>query len=154
MDTTAVAAAMLEPVPANRLFGIRVRVATPDGAEVELDVRPEFTNVIGWLHASGLVAIADAAGLAAVLGAAPTPDALEDVGALGAAAEMRFVAPARGRLVGRCALTPEAAGTLRELYGRESDRGRLTTEVTIEDESGATVCLGRFDWRMRRGAAA
>ncbi|WP_026912164.1 DUF4442 domain-containing protein [Patulibacter minatonensis] len=150
MDTTAVAAAMLEPVPANRLFGIRVRSATPDGAEVELDVRTEATNVIGSLHASGLVAIADAAGLAAVLGAAPSPAALEGVSALGAAAELRFAAPARGRLVGRCALDDDAARTLRGLYDRDTDRATLATTVAIEDEAGDLVCTGTFDWRLRR----
>jgi uncharacterized protein (TIGR00369 family) len=150
MDPTAVAAQLLEPVPANRLFGIEVRSATPDGAEVVLEVRAEATNVIGSLHAGGLAALVDATGLAAILGQAPDGAVLDDLGILGAAASLRFLAPARGRLTGRCTLDEQAHRAVCDVLVRGADRATVDTEVRIDDEAGTCVCTGRFEWRLRR----
>jgi hypothetical protein len=46
MDMTRTAAEMLEPIPANRLFGVRVRRAGPDGAEVSAANPGQLTGVV------------------------------------------------------------------------------------------------------------
>lgn len=150
MDTTQFAAGLLEPVPANRLFGITVREATPAGGMVRLEVRPEHVNVIGSMHASGLVALLDAAGLAALLGVAAAPDALDGVDVLGSAAGVRFLAPARGVLVCRCVLPPATADAMGALLTGREDRAALRTDATIVDEDDREVCAGHFEWRLRR----
>lgn len=66
-------------------------------AQVGLLTPPAMTNVIGTMHSSGLTALADAAGLAAIIAACETTDG--GVLPLGAAAALEFRAPARRRLV-------------------------------------------------------
>jgi hypothetical protein len=55
--------------------------------------------VIGSLHSSGLVALVDAAGLAAIIAAAAEEHELQDVTPLGWVAHLEFLSPACGRLV-------------------------------------------------------
>lgn len=104
MDATALARSLLEPVPAHRTAGIQVLRAVDCAAEVALDTPYGLTNVIGSLHSSGLIALLDAAGLAAVVAAVEAPGEFDGVVPLGAAATVEFLAPARGRLVASCAL--------------------------------------------------
>jgi len=82
-------------VPANRTFRIQVLRAVDSGAEVALAVEPDFHNVIGSLNSSGLVALVDATGLAAIIAAAANETELEGVVPLGSAARLEFLAPAR-----------------------------------------------------------
>lgn len=94
MDATRLARLLLDPVPAHRTFGIEVLVEVDGYAEVGLDVMPPMTNVIGSLHSSGLIALIDAAGLAAIIGACETEADFVGVVPLGAAASFEFKAPA------------------------------------------------------------
>ncbi|MFD3452298.1 hypothetical protein ACFWVC_08955 [Streptomyces sp. NPDC058691] len=96
MDATALARALLEPVPANRTAGIEVLRAEDGAAQVALETPYALRNVIGSLHASGLVALLDAAGLAALVAACEEPSQFEGVVPLGAAATMEFLAAADG----------------------------------------------------------
>ncbi|WP_238007909.1 DUF4442 domain-containing protein [Dactylosporangium sp. AC04546] len=150
MDTTALARSLLEPIPANRTAGVEVLRAADGAAEVAATVPAALTNVIGSLHASGLAALADAAGLAAVIAACTGPSDFTGVVPLGASATLRFLAPARGRLTATCVLDAAARAALAELFASRTDRARLTTTAVITDESGTTVCEGTFDWRVRR----
>ena len=118
MEATAIARALLEPVPANALLGIWVEAARNGAATVRLDVRPELTNVVDALHASGLVALVDAAGLAAVLSVAERPDQLTDVVPLGSDADLSFYSPARGELTALCELDDSARELAREILHR------------------------------------
>jgi acyl-coenzyme A thioesterase PaaI-like protein len=150
MDMTRTAAEMLEPIPANALFGIRVRRAGPDGAEVSLAVAEQASNVIGSLHSSGLVALLDAAGLAAVIGTAADPRQLSGVVPLGSRAEARFRAPARGMLTAHCALAYETQQELVPFWELAADRAQLSTPVVVHDGQGTLVCDGAFTWTLRR----
>ena len=76
MDVTALTCSLLEPVPAHRTVGITVVRAVDGAAEVALVTPPGLTNVIGSLHSSGLIALTDTAGLAAIIAACGTADAL------------------------------------------------------------------------------
>lgn len=150
MDMTRTAAEMLEPIPANALFGIRVQRAGPDGAEVRLTVAEQTSNVIGSLHSSGLVALLDAAGLAAVIGTAADPAQLTAVVPLGSQVDARFRSPARGVLTAHCALADEAQQALMAFWQQAADRALLSTEVAVHDGQGVLVCDGTFTWSLRR----
>jgi len=150
MDATAVARRLLEPIPANQLFGLRILRAADASAEVCMQVTPELTNVIGSLHSSGLIALVDATGLAAVIAAIRDENEFDEVTPLGAEARLEFLAPARGRLVGRCTLEPAELAALRRVLDGEHARATLATAVEIVDADPSLVCRGSFDWKLRR----
>lgn len=150
MDLTALARSLLEPVPAHRSLGIRVRHAGDGRGEVALVTSPEMTNVIGSLHSSGLVALVDATGLAAIIGACDAEHDFTGIVPLGAAASLEFRAPARGRLVATCQLDPEGRDTLRPVLAGEQDRARVSTVADVHDDEHTLVCRGTFDWSVRR----
>lgn len=150
MDATRLAAELLEPIPAHRTFGIRVLRAVDGDAQVTLDAAPATANVIGSLHSSGLTALVDATGLAAIIAAAATPAEFEGVTPLGTLAELEFLAPARGTLTGHCALDAPALSSARGLLGGSEARARLITDVDVRDADEVTVCRGSFTWSLRR----
>jgi acyl-coenzyme A thioesterase PaaI-like protein len=150
MDATALAARLLESVPANRTFGITVENARDARATVALDLKPNLENVIGSLHASGLMALVDATGLAAMISLAEAPDQFTGITPLATDAQLVFIAPARGRLRGHCELGPEDQVGLRELLDRATDRTQLTSDVHILDEEDTIVCRGYMVWKLRR----
>ena len=149
-SATGLAAALLDPIPANRLFGLEVVAAQDGAAEVGLDVAPEASNVIGSLHSSGLVALIDAAGLAAVLSLASTEAELDRVVPLGSVARVSFLAPARGRLTARCRVQQADRHALGRLLARRTDRATAETEAVVHDAAGEVVCRGSFAWKIRR----
>jgi acyl-coenzyme A thioesterase PaaI-like protein len=142
MDVTAFARSLLEPIPAHRTAGIQVQRAIDGTSEVVLVTPLAMTNVIGSLHSSGLVALVDAAGLAAIIAACDTEDDFHGVVPLGAAASVDFRAPARGRLVASCQPGQEARLALRPVLTGEVDRARITTVADVVDEAGVLVCRG------------
>ncbi|WP_432988133.1 DUF4442 domain-containing protein [Dactylosporangium sp. CA-233914] len=150
MDATELARRLLSPIPAHITLGLEVVRAADGAAEVAAEVPPALTNVIGSLHSSGLMALIDAAGLAALIAAVEHPDDFAGVVPLGAAAELRFLAPARGRLVASCHLEDEERAAIKALFAGESDAARAMTEAEIRDVSGEVVCRGSFDWSLRR----
>jgi acyl-coenzyme A thioesterase PaaI-like protein len=153
MDATALARSLLDPIPAHRTVGLEVLRAVNGVGVVAVTAPPALANVIGSLHSSGLITLIDAAGLAAVISAAPTGDAFHGVVPLGAAAALRFLSPARGRLVATCRLDPDAREALAEVFIGASTRARITTTTDIADDTGGVVCQGTFDWSVRRPAA-
>ncbi len=115
MDVTVLARSLLEPVPAHATAGLEVLRAADGSAEVALSTPLTLTNVIGSLHSSGLITLADAAGLAAIIAACETEDEMRGVLPLGAAATLEFRrrpaagswppagwAKPPGKLCGRC----------------------------------------------------
>jgi acyl-coenzyme A thioesterase PaaI-like protein len=150
VDLTELARRLLEPIPANKTFGLRVTRAKNGEAEVALDAPPQLANVIGSLHSSGLIALLDAAGLAAIISVAHTEEEFDGVIPLGAAAELQFLAPARGQLVARCNLCESDIATVRSLLDGETDKISLKTTVDVSNSAGAVVCTGGFRWSVRR----
>lgn len=150
MDATRLAAGLLEPIPANKLFRLEVVRAAEARAEVCLRVTPEMTNVIGSLHSSGLIALVDATGLAAVIAAAGEERQFDGVTPLGSVAHLQFLAPATGRLRGHCELDGKDVATLQALFERRADKAQVDTAVEIVDEEATVVCRGRFTWKLRR----
>lgn len=150
MDATRLAAELLEPIPANRTFGIRVLRAVDAHARVALQAAPTTTNVIGSLHSSGLVALIDAAGLAAIIAAATSSDALQHVVPLGTRAQIEFLAPARGDLVAQCTMDDAAQAATREFLDARTPTAHVVTDVEILDADHQIVCRGAFTWSLRR----
>ena len=150
MDLTNLAATLLEPIPANRLFGLEVVRAADASAEVGLRVKPEMTNVIGSLHSSGLVALVDATGLATIIAAASGEDQFKGITPLGTLAKLEFLAPARGQLRGYCVLENDQLATLERLLERAVAKARLETAVEVVDSAAKLVCRGSFTWKLRR----
>ncbi|GAA3225196.1 DUF4442 domain-containing protein [Actinocorallia longicatena] len=150
MDTTALASSLLDPLPAHVTSGIRVVSAADGRGEVATTVPERMTNVIGSLHSSGLIALADAAGLAAIIGACRDEAGFRGVIPLGRAASLEFLAPGRGLLTAVCVLGEDAANALRLLYEGRTVKARLSTTATITDATGTAVCRGTFDWSLRR----
>ena len=114
MDVTVLARSLLEPVPAHATAGLEVLRAADGSAEVALRTPLRLTNVIGSLHSSGLITLADAAGLAAIIAACETEDEMRGVLPLGAVATLEF-RRLRGGLV---ALLPARRGRPGKLCGR------------------------------------
>lgn len=154
MDATALARSLLDPIPAHRTVGLEVVRAVNGVGVVAVTAPATFANVIGSLHSSGLITLVDAAGLAAIISACPTDQAFQGVVPLGAAAALRFLAPARGQLVATCRLDPDAREALAEVFIGVSTRARVTTTTDVADASGAVVCQGTFDWSVRRTPVA
>ncbi|MDP9118636.1 MAG: DUF4442 domain-containing protein [Actinomycetota bacterium] len=154
MDATALAKQLLESVPANRRIGLQVVRAADGCAQVAVADQPQLANMIGSMHSSGLVAIVDAAGLAAFVAAAQDANELQDVVPLGATANLQFLAPGRGRLIGHCELGETSMEVARSLLGGDSDSVRLTTSAEVLTENGVVVCRGSFGWRVKRLAGA
>jgi acyl-coenzyme A thioesterase PaaI-like protein len=130
--------------------GVEVLRAVDGEAEISSRTTKQLTNVIGSLHSSGLIALIDAASLAAIISDAPNRDAMAGILPLGRAASVEFLAPARGRLLATSALTDETRGALAPLWSKTSERARLSTTAQIIDNSGTVVCRGSFDWSVRR----
>jgi uncharacterized protein (TIGR00369 family) len=150
MDLTALASSLLQPVPAHRTLGIEVSWSGDGVGEVTMPTPPEMTNVIGSLHSSGLVALVDAAGLAAIIGACSTEADFERILPLGTHASLEFHAPARGHLVASCTLDETATQALHPLLTRTTDRAQLSTHVDVVDARGNLVSRGTFEWSVRR----
>jgi acyl-coenzyme A thioesterase PaaI-like protein len=149
MDATGLAPALIEPVPAHQTIGIEVLRAADGVGVVAVTVFPHLANVIGSLHSSGLITLIDAASLAAIIAACPTEHAFDGVVPLGTAASLRFLAPARGRLVATCVLDKDAGHQLTAVLHATTPRARFTT-AAVTDETNTVVCQGTFDWSVRR----
>jgi acyl-coenzyme A thioesterase PaaI-like protein len=150
MDLTALASSLLHPVPAHRAFGIEVTWAGDAVGRVVMDPGAEHGNVMGALHSSGLTALVDAGGLAAIVGACHHETDFDRVLPLGRSASLDFYAPARGVLTASCSLDLIARRALEPLLTRGSDRARLATSTAVVDTRGELVCEGTFQWSLRR----
>jgi acyl-coenzyme A thioesterase PaaI-like protein len=150
VDLTELARRLLEPIPANRSIGLKVLRAKDSEAAVGVEAPAHLANVIGSLHSSGLIALVDAAGLAAFIASARKEQELEGIVPLGTAARLEFHAPARGSLIARCKLGPADITTAQSLFGGRADKVSLTTTVDVVNQAGTAVCTGSFLWNVRR----
>ncbi|WP_433382145.1 PaaI family thioesterase [Actinoplanes sp. CA-142083] len=148
MDATDVARDLLSPIPAHETTGLSVVSASDGVGVVAMDAPPALANVIGSLHSSGLITLIDAAGLAAIIAVYP------DIIPLGSAATLRFLSPARGRLIATCSLDTHARDQLAALAARATPKIKIKTAADVRDEHGTLVCQGTFDWSVRSSRAA
>ena len=131
-------------------MGLLVVRAVDGEGEVTIDTAPSQLNVIAAMHSSGLITLADAAGLAALISVMDSVEQVDAIVPLGRSATMEFRAPARGRLVATCRLAGTDLDAALTLRSAGQTTVRLSTVADIRDVSGCVVCTGRFDWSIRR----
>ena len=132
-------------LPFNRLIGLEP-VAADGGLLVSLPDGPQYTNHLGTVHASALLAVAEAGSGAFLLGR--LGDAARFIPVV-RRLEAKFRRPASGRVLARAAATDElVARWASDLAGR----GRVTAAVPIEvvDAAGTVVLSATVEWFIAR----
>jgi len=132
-------------LPFNTLIGLE-SCAPESGFLVSLPAGQKYTNHLGTVHASALLAVAEAGSGVALLrhlgsaaGVVPVVRRLE----------AKFRAPATGRVSARSDLT---AATVAEWAATLADRGRLLAPVSVEvvDEAGSVAMMAVVEWFLAR----
>jgi acyl-coenzyme A thioesterase PaaI-like protein len=138
MDVTA--------IPFNHFLGLEAGPLESD-ILVSLPGLPQYTNHLGTVHASALLAVAEAGSgafllrhLSDVAGFVPVVRRLE----------AKFRKPARGRVSARASAPPEK---LERVPVEVRDRGRALVNVAVEviDEGGTVVLTAGVEWFIARG---
>lgn len=140
MDVTA--------LPFNRLVGLET-AAPESGFLVVLPAGPEHGNHLGTIHASALLAVAEAASGAFLVKHLGDPVGLVPVVRR---LDARFRKPAQGRVSGRASVADaEAARWFNEL----TSRGRVWATVSVEvvDDAGVIALTATVEWFIARTAA-
>jgi acyl-coenzyme A thioesterase PaaI-like protein len=134
-------------LPFNRLIGLEE--AAPDsGFLVSLPAGEQFTNHLGTVHASALLAVAEAASgvfllrsLGSVEGVVPVVRRLE----------ARFRKPASGRVSARASVaSEEVARWSAELAAR--GRVLAATPIEVVDDAGVVVLTAAVEWFIARSS--
>jgi acyl-coenzyme A thioesterase PaaI-like protein len=135
-------------LPFNRLVGLEP-AAADSGFLVSLPDGPQYTNHLGTVHASALLAVAEAGSGAFLL------DRLGD--AVGVVAvvrrlEAKFRRQASGRVSARAAV---AAEELARWASDLASHGRVSPAVLVEvvDAAGAVVLSATVQWFIARGTS-
>jgi acyl-coenzyme A thioesterase PaaI-like protein len=132
-------------LPFNRLVGLEP-AAADSGFLVSLPDGPQYTNHLGTVHASALLAVAEAGSGAFLL------DRLGDAAGFVPVVrqlEAKFRRPASGRVSARAVVAPEeVARWISEL----ADRGRVLATVPVEvvDAAGMVALLATVEWFISR----
>jgi acyl-coenzyme A thioesterase PaaI-like protein len=133
-------------LPFNRLIGLEP-AAADGGLLVSLPDGPQYANHLGTVHASALLAVAEAGSGAFLLGR--LGDAAGYV-AVVRRLEAKFRRPASGRVWARAAAAAEeVARWASDLAGR----GRVMAAVPVEvvDAAGTVVLSATVEWFIARG---
>jgi acyl-coenzyme A thioesterase PaaI-like protein len=132
-------------LPFNRHLGLEP-AAEDSGFLVSLPDGPQYVNHLGTVHASALLAVAEAGSGAFLVrqfgsgaGFVPVVRRLE----------AKFRKPARGRVSARCAVPAEEVG---RWSAELAARGRVSAPVTIEvvDATGVVVLSAVVEWFIAR----
>ena len=132
-------------LPFNRLVGL-IPASAGSGFLVTLPTGPQYLNHVGTVHASALLAVAEAASGAFLL------DRLGDASGFVPVVrrlEAKFRRPASGEVSARAAVAPEeAARWASEL----ASRGRVLAAVSVEvvDAVGTVVLSATVEWFIAR----
>ncbi len=128
-------------LPFNQLIGLQL-VSSDSGFETSLPEGAQYTNHLGTVHASAMLAVAEA-GSGAFLarhfsgqsGLVPVVRRLE----------AKFRKPGSGQISARCVVAPE---TLAHWSVELGGRGRLSASIPVEvvDASGSVVMSATVEW--------
>ena len=132
-------------LPFNSFLGLE-RAPPESGFLVSLPGRERYTNHLGTVHASALLAVAEAgSGAFLVHHIAEASGLLPVVRRL----ESKFRKPARGRVSARASAKPtELERALRELGAR--GRALVTVSVEVVDDSGVVALAAEVEWFISR----
>ena len=136
----------ISQLPFNQLIGLEL--AGPEsGFLVSLPDKPQYTNHLGTVHGSALLAVAEAGSgeflarhFGAIKGVIPVVRKLE----------AKFRKPASGRVSSRCLVTQDIiSGWADEL----TSRGRLSASIPVEvvDSKGVVVMSAIVEWFVSKG---
>jgi acyl-coenzyme A thioesterase PaaI-like protein len=136
-------------LPFNRLVGLEP-AAAESGFLVSLPEGPQYSNHLGTVHASALLAVAEAGSGAFLL------DRFGDVAGLVPVVrrlEAKFRRPATGRISARAAVADEEAARWASAL---AGRGRVWAAVPVEvvDAAGTVVLSATVEWFIARGEPA
>jgi acyl-coenzyme A thioesterase PaaI-like protein len=133
-------------LPFNHLIGLEA-AAPESGCLVAIPEGPQYTNHLGTVHASALLAVAEAAsGAFLVRHFGPATGFVPVVRRL----EAKFRKPATGRVAGRCIVAAdEVACWMLEL----TSRGRVLAAMPVEvvDDAEVVVMSAVVEWFIVRG---
>jgi len=136
-------------LPFNRLVGLET--CPPEtGFLVALPAGPQYGNHLGTVHASALLAVAEAGSAAFLLQAlGPAAGFVPVVRRL----EAKFRKPATGRIAARC---PVPADDVAGWSAALADRGRVLAPVAVEvvDAGGVVVLSAVVEWFIARSGDA
>ena len=149
MDLMSLAVELLDRLPANRTLGLTIAELHNGLGRAVLPVSDGVRNVIGALHSSGVVALADAAALAAVLSASPDEATARRLQPLGVEARLSFRRPVRGTAIGTCVLDAQTRAAVENLFGGHANQAGFTTRTTIDGDEAPEAAVGEFDWVVR-----
>lgn len=132
-------------LPFNRLIGLEI-AADGDESLVALAGHEKYTNHVGTVHASALLAVAEAGS-----GAFLVQHFGESQGYIPVVRrfEAKFRRPASGRVSARCTVAGEQ---LMQWQGKLERLGRFSATVPVEvvDSSGAVVMSALVEWFISR----
>ena len=133
-------------LPFNRLIGLE---AGPEGSGIlaSLPEGQQYTNHLGTVHASALLALAEAGSGAFLVRRLGSGDGYVPVVRR---LEAKFRKPASGRMSARAAVLQEE---VERWAGELAARGRVSARVPVEvvDAAGAVVMTAAVEWFIARG---
>ncbi|EDY21835.1 conserved hypothetical protein [Chthoniobacter flavus Ellin428] len=131
-------------LPFNRFVGLQSAAAQPQ--LLQLPASPSYLNHLGTVHASALLALAEASSGEFLLRHFGGSDSLVPVVRH---IDAKFRKPANGAVTSIASATPEALAELETALAAKG-RGLLAIAVELHDESGTHVLSATIEWFLQR----
>ncbi len=133
-------------LPFNHYIGLELASQESDFL-VTLPDDPKYTNHVGTVHASALLAVAEAGSAAFLSKQFPTVTGFIPVVRQ---LEAKFRKPARGRVWARCKVTPQE---IAQLTSDLATRTRMFASIPVEvvDDAGTVVMSAIVEWFISQG---
>jgi uncharacterized protein (TIGR00369 family) len=144
-DFQALADGLTAAVPLVATLGMEYVELSPTRAVVRLPDRAELHNHVGGPHAGVQFALGETASGALII--TNFMDLMDRVTPLAAAADIRYLAIAKGDVTATATVEADRATILAELD--EGKTPKFTVAVTINDESGTTTGEMNVRWALR-----
>jgi acyl-coenzyme A thioesterase PaaI-like protein len=144
-DFQALADGLTAAVPLVKTFGMEYDEITTQRAVVRLPDRADLHNHVGGPHAGVMFALGETASGAVVL--ANFMDVMDRVTPLAAAADIRYLAVAKGEVTATATIDADRKQVLAELD--EGTTPKFVVTVTISDESGTQTGEMNVRWALR-----
>ena len=144
-DFQALADGLTAAVPLVKTFGMEYDEITTERAVVRLPDRADLHNHVGGPHAGVMFALGETASGAVVL--ANFMDVMDRVTPLAAAADIRYLAVAKGEVTATATIDADRKKVLAELD--EGTTPKFVVTVAINDESGTQTVEMNVRWALR-----
>ncbi len=144
-DMQALADGLIAAVPLVKTLGMQYDEISTDRAIVRLPDRPDLHNHVGGPHAGVIFALGETASGAIVL--ANFMDLMDRVTPLAAAADIRYLAVARGDVTATATLDVDRDEILAQLGDGKTPK--FTVAVMVTDPSGTPTSEMTVRWALR-----